>query len=123
MTLSITQRPDLDASARLYGEGLGLRLALDRSFEDRGLRMLFFRIGGVTVEVVGSLSEIPSGDKPDRFGGLAWTVDDILAAHERLSRQGFDVTEHRPGNKPGTRVFTVRSDTCGVPTLIIGEDP
>ncbi len=118
----VVRSPDLDAAGRLYGDGLGLRLALDRSFEQRGLRMLFFRVGGVTVEVVGSLREAPGADEPDRFGGLAWSVDDVAAARDRLVAEGFDVTEQRAGHKPGTRVCTVRSGTCNVPTLIIGPE-
>jgi hypothetical protein len=32
---------------------------------------------------------------------------------------GVEVSEVRTGRKPGTRVMTVRSGTCGVPTLIV----
>jgi len=32
---------------------------------------------------------------------------------------GLDVAEVRLGRKPGTRVFTVRDKTCGVPTLVL----
>jgi hypothetical protein len=32
------------------------------------------------------------------------------------------VSEVRDGRKPGTRVFSVRDGTCGVPTLIL-RDP
>jgi len=113
---------DLEASRSLYGAGLGLRLALDRSFEARGLRMLFFRVGGVTVEVVGQLGELGVEPEPatrDRFGGLAWRVPDVEAARERLAAAGFDVSEVRPGAKPGTRVCSVRRETWGVPTLLI----
>jgi len=35
---------------------------------------------------------------------------------------GFEVSEVRVGNKPGTLVCTVRSGTHGVPTLLIGPD-
>jgi catechol 2,3-dioxygenase-like lactoylglutathione lyase family enzyme len=115
---------DLEASRSLYGAGLGLRLALDRSFEARGLRMLFFRVGGVTVEVVGKLGEPGAAPEPstrDRFGGLAWRVPDVEAARERLAAAGFDVSEVRPGAKPGTRVCTVRRETWGVPTLLISS--
>lgn len=118
----VVHTPDAEASRRLYEDGLGLRLALDRNVEDRSLRMMFFRVGGVTVEVVGSLNEIPTGDKPDRFGGLAWQVGDAAAAHARISRQGFDCSELRDGFKPGTRVFSIKSDTCNIPTLIIGAE-
>ena len=115
---------DLEASRSLYGAGLGLRLALDRSFEARGLRMLFFRVGGVTVEVVGRLGELGVAPEPstrDRFGGLAWRVSDAEAARERLAAAGFDISEVRPGAKPGTRVCTVRRETWGVPTLLISS--
>lgn len=110
---------DLEASGSLYGAGLGLRLALDRSFEARRLRILFFRVGGVTVEVVGQLAAAPEPETRDRFGGLAWRVPDAEAARERLAAAGFDVSEVRPGAKPGTRVCTVRRETWGVPTLLI----
>ena len=39
------------SSSALYGEQLGLRLALDKEFPERGMRLLFFRIAGVTVEL------------------------------------------------------------------------
>ncbi len=113
---------DLEASRTLYADQLGLRLALDRSFEARGIRILFFRVGGCTVEVVGSLDPKPGAEAPDRYGGLAWRVGDPDAARARLVENGFDVTEVRAGAKPGTRVCTVRDRTCGVPTLLIGPD-
>jgi len=113
---------DPEASRSLYGDGLGLRLALDRRVEERGIRMLFFRIGGVTVEVVGPLETPKPPGSGDSLRGLAWQVADVPGARERLLAEGFDVSEHRVGNKPGTRVCTVRSDTAGVPTLLIGPD-
>jgi catechol 2,3-dioxygenase-like lactoylglutathione lyase family enzyme len=115
----VVASPDIEASGALYGDALGLRLALDRSFEQRGLRMLFFRIGGVTVEVVGRLGDAPDAAAPDRFGGIAYRVADADAIHGRLTAAGFDLTEVREGNKPGTTVCTVRDGTCGVPTLLI----
>ncbi|MFQ5415865.1 MAG: VOC family protein [Myxococcota bacterium] len=113
---------DLEASASIYGGALGLRLALDRSFEARELRILFFRVGGVTVEVAGPLA---GGDAaaPDRFGGLAYRVGDIDAARLRIHEAGIEVTEVRAGHKPGTRVSTVRGGICGVPTLLIQPAP
>ena len=46
-------------------------------------------------------------------------MPDAACARARLVDDGFDVTEVRAGAKPGTRVCTVQSRTCGVPTLII----
>jgi catechol 2,3-dioxygenase-like lactoylglutathione lyase family enzyme len=121
---------DLEAARALYGRELGLRLALDRAFEKRGIQILFFRVAGVTVEVVGALAGAPrieggpeafAGDR-DRFGGLAWRAADVRGLRARLAGEGFDVSETRPGHKPGTAVCTVRSRTHGVPTLLIGPD-
>lgn len=111
---------DLEAARRFYGDVLGLRLALDRRFESRGLRILFFRIGGVTLEIAGPLEPPAAPAGRDRFGGLAYRVADVAAAHARLSAAGADVSATRPGFKPGTRVFTARAGTCSVPTLLIG---
>jgi catechol 2,3-dioxygenase-like lactoylglutathione lyase family enzyme len=113
---------DLAAAAALYGDALGLRLALDRSFEARGVRILFFRVGSATLEVVGRLDGSGAASEPDRFGGLAWRVGDVEAARARLAAADFDVSEVRAGAKPGTRVCTVRSRTRGVPTLLIGPE-
>lgn len=110
---------DLAASRAVYGDALELRLALDRGFEERGLRILFFRVGGVTVEVVGPLEAAATAPSADRFGGLAYRVAAVDAARARLVAAGFDVSPTRRGQKPGTRVCTVRSGTCGVPTLLL----
>ncbi len=116
---------DGDWARSFYADGLGLRLALDRSFEERGIRILFFRIAGVTVEVVTALEVRPESHpqgSADRFGGLAWQVEDLKAIHRRLAREGFELSEDRAGHKPGTRVCTLREQTHGVPTLLIGVD-
>jgi len=115
----VVMSSDVDGTRRLYGDGLGLRLALDRSFEERGARILFFRVGGATVEVGGRLGTEPDPEAPDRLWGLAWQVPDAGAAHARLADAGFDLTDVRDGFKPGTRVFTVRGEPAGVATLVI----
>jgi catechol 2,3-dioxygenase-like lactoylglutathione lyase family enzyme len=114
---------DIDASVAVYRDTLGLRLALDRDFPERGLRLVFFRVGGVTVELAGSLNgEKPSAGGGDDLWGLAYRVADVDAARERLTKAGWDVTAARRGQKPGTRVCTVRDRTHGVATLLIGPD-
>lgn len=108
----VVRSADLERAAALYGARLGLDMRLDRDVAGR--RMMFFRCGDAVVEVVHDTSVTD-----DVLWGLSWRVGDIEAAHARLAG-GFDVSEVRSGMKPGTRVFTVRSGTCGVPTLIIG---
>jgi catechol 2,3-dioxygenase-like lactoylglutathione lyase family enzyme len=110
---------DVEATRDFYADHLGIRLALDRTFEKRGVRLLFFRIGGVTIEIGGRLGLEPQPDAVDRFGGLAWQVPDIEAIQSRLQADRFDVSEIRDGNKPGTRVCTVRDPVHDVPTLLI----
>jgi catechol 2,3-dioxygenase-like lactoylglutathione lyase family enzyme len=116
---------DPERAAALYGARLGLDMALDRSHPDWG-RLMFFRCGDLVVEVTHRQSN-PSGkpgDKPadtalDRLRGICWRVADIDATRARLAASGVDVSEIRTGRKPGTRVMTVRSGTCGVPTLLV----
>jgi catechol 2,3-dioxygenase-like lactoylglutathione lyase family enzyme len=117
----VIRTPDPDRAAALYGARLGLDLRLDRSNPDWGARLMFFRCGDLVVEVAHELGAgVSSG--PDRFRGLSWRVPDAGAARDRLHAAGLDVSETRSGRKPGTRVFTVRDGTCGVPTLMLGTD-
>ena len=109
----VVRTSDPDAAVALYGQQLGIRLALDRQLG--GTRMLFFRIGGVTLEVVQDRS---LGDH-DALYGLAFRARDLNAAHARITRAGVAVSEVRDGRKPGTQVCTVKSGTCNVPTLLL----
>lgn len=127
----VVQTTDGDAAKALYGDALGLRLALDREFADWGVRLLFFRVGGVTVEVAAALAgadvaaTLPGGrahQGHDRLYGMTWRVADLDAAHARLAADGVNVSEVRAGRRPGSRVFTVRNSSCGVPTLMIAVD-
>jgi catechol 2,3-dioxygenase-like lactoylglutathione lyase family enzyme len=115
----VVRSADAEATRAFYGERLGLRLALDRSFPERGVRLMFFRVGGVTVEIASQLSAPADASAPDRYFGLAWRVPDAEAARERLVAAGFSVSATRAGHKPGTRVCTVDAGTHRVPTLLI----
>lgn len=107
-----------DQARSLFGDTLGMRLALDR--ELAGTRMLFFRTGGVTLEVIAD-NHLGAG-AADMFYGLAYRVRDLQAAHLRLTAAGFALTDPRPGRKPGTQVFSTRATQAGIPTLFI-RDP
>jgi catechol 2,3-dioxygenase-like lactoylglutathione lyase family enzyme len=110
---------DPERAKALYGGALGIRLGLDRSFPQWGARMLFFRLGHLTLEVTAKLGAPAETAAPDRFSGVAYRVADAGAAHRRLSERGFSLTPLRPGRKPGTFVFTVTAGTHGVPTLML----
>ncbi len=111
-----TEQPD--KAMALYGAKLGLEMIRDLSRPDWNARLLFFRCGDLTFEVMQRLDR-PVSDKPDRLWGLSWRVADADAARKRLAASGVDVSEVRTGRLPGTRVFTARNGTCGVPTLLV----
>ena len=113
----VVSTSDPERAAALYGARLGLDMALDRSHPDWG-RLMFFRCGDLIVEVTHRPGK-SADTSQDRLRGLCWRVADVDATHARLAQAGVDVSEVRTGRKPGTRVMTVRSGTCGVPTLLV----
>jgi catechol 2,3-dioxygenase-like lactoylglutathione lyase family enzyme len=119
----VVQTADPDAAVRFYGEQLGLRLALDRSFPQWGARLVFFRVGRITVELAARLDAAADAAVPDRAWGISWRVGDADRARARLAEAGFSVSEVRAGRRPGTRVFTVHGEPCGVATLVLEPTP
>lgn len=115
----VVRTPHPERAVAFYAGRLGLDLRLDRSNAEWGSRLLFFRCGDLVVEVAHDLGKGVS-DEPDRLWGLAWRVPDIARANARLKAAGIDVSEPRDGRRPGSQVFTVKSHTAGVPTLVIG---
>ncbi len=113
--------PNPDRALAHYGARLGLDLALDRTAPEWKTRFLFFRTGGLTFEVIHRLDEANDPNGPDAIWGLTWAVDDLAAAHARLSGLGLNVSEARKGRKPGSTVFTLRDGTLNVPTLFIAH--
>lgn len=103
---------------RFGDEGLGFRLALDKKAPQWGGRMLFYRCGNMTLEVI-----IPDkqSDRPDSFWGIAYLSTDIHGTRERLIKAGVEVSEVRDGRKPDTLVATVKSHTAKIPTLLIEQ--
>jgi catechol 2,3-dioxygenase-like lactoylglutathione lyase family enzyme len=106
-----------------WRDGRGLRLAFDKEFPARHIRLMFFRSGGLTLEFATPLPVPSEPAGPDRLHGVSYRVPDLEARRAALVAGGLDVSEIRPGNKPGTRVATVRSGTEGVPTLLLENLP
>ena len=108
---------DSEGAAALYGARLGLDMRFDRSHPDWG-RLMYFRCGDLVVEIVRRPGKDLDAAR-DRLWGLSWRVADADATRARLAAAGVEVSEVRTGRKPGTRVLTVRSGTCGIPTLLV----
>jgi catechol 2,3-dioxygenase-like lactoylglutathione lyase family enzyme len=117
----VIRSSDPERAIALYAGRLGLSLRLDRSEPAWGARLIFFRCGDLIIEVAHDLKAGVSS-APDRLWGLSWRVRDIAKAHARLRASGFEVSDIRAGRRPNTKVFTVRSRTAGVPTLVIGAE-
>jgi catechol 2,3-dioxygenase-like lactoylglutathione lyase family enzyme len=113
---------DPDGAIEFWRDVKGFRLALDREFPARHLRLLFFRSGGITLEYASPLPPAADRGGTDRIHGVSYRVTDLAARRERLLAAGVDVSEPRPGMRPGTTVATVRSGTAGVPTLLLQVD-
>ena len=117
----VVSTEDPERAAALYGARLGLDLALDRTHQDWG-QLMFFRCGDLIVEVV--KRPVAGGDQAhDKLWGLSWRVADIEATRARLLAAGLQVSEARAGRKPGTRVMSLYSGTCGIHTLILERTP
>ncbi len=119
----VINTPNPERAVATYGARLGLRFALDRTAEQWKTRFLFFRIGALTLEVIHRLGDTHNPAADDTLWGLTWATDNLEAAHDRLSQAGLDISDMRTGRKPGSRVFTARTGTLGVPTLFIHHTP
>ncbi|KJS34890.1 MAG: glyoxalase [Hyphomonas sp. BRH_c22] len=127
---------DIDASLKFYCDGLGLE-QVRRVDNDKGRFTLVFLASPADVERLGGVPEnanptqlnIPmielthNWDPEDyqggrNFGHLAYMVDDIYAAVERLAAQG--VTINRPP-RDGHMAFVRSPDGISVELLQKGE--
>jgi methylmalonyl-CoA epimerase len=125
MDHAVVLSADMEASRRVWDHALGARLALDRTFPERNTRILFFRLGDITIEISGGATQSKEGiGKPDRLWGVAWGVDNVDAACARLNAAGIETSGPRSGIKPGTRLATAKGPrTHGVATLLIEHTP
>ena len=109
---------DPDGFINIYKNIFNIRLALDKVIEHWDTRILFFRLNKTTIEVV---EQNHKEAEPDKLWGLAWEVKSIKGAHERLVKEGVEITEIKQGLKEDTLVATIKSHTNNVPTLLIEQ--
>ena len=107
---------DANGFINIYKDIFNIRLALDKVIEHWKSRMLFFRVNKTTIEVIERKNE---DDSQDSLWGLAWEVESIEEAYNRLISEGVDVTPIKEGLKENTLVATIKSHTHNVPTLLI----
>ena len=112
----VLQTVDASRCIELFGSQLGIRLALDKTVPEWGGRMLFFRAGKLTLEVIESSAEPIAADT---FWGIAYRCPDIEGTARQLAGRGVALSSIRAGRKQGTRVATIRSHCLGIPSLLI----
>jgi hypothetical protein len=112
----VLRTADAAACIDLFGRQLGVRLALDKTVPEWGGRMLFFRTGKVTLEVIEPAREKPA---TDYFWGIAYQCSDLEQTARLLAGRGVSLSQIRAGRKPGTLVATVKSHCLGIPTLLL----
>ncbi|GAB5453188.1 MAG: glyoxalase [Halioglobus sp.] len=112
----VLRTADADACIEFFAGQMGIRLALDKTVPEWGGRMLFFRAGKMTLEVIQSDDATPG---EHFFWGIALQHCDLDLFCGELGGRGVSCSSVRDGRKPGTRVATVKSHDLGVPTLLI----
>jgi catechol 2,3-dioxygenase-like lactoylglutathione lyase family enzyme len=107
-----------DAAADFYGKLLGIRLALHQNMPQWGGDMRFFRTSHMSIEVIANPKH---NTQRDSLWGIAFSSREIEATRQRLIAAGVNVSALRDGRKTATRVCTIKSHCCGIPTLLLGS--
>lgn len=113
--------PDLGRTvSSLAAVGLAPRRERDAELGGRRVRQVFFRLGEVILEVVGSPET--SSDGPSTLWGITYVVDDIDASAAFF---GAHTAAVKDAVQPGRRITTVRHKDYGmsVRTAVISATP
>ncbi|MED5813683.1 glyoxalase [Mycolicibacterium sp. 050232] len=113
--------PDLGRTVSALADiGVVPRRERDAELGGRRVRQVFFRLGEVILEVVGSPDTASEG--PSTLWGITYVVDDVDASAEFF---GDHTTEVKDAVQPGRRITTIRHKDFGmsVPTAVISPTP
>ncbi|CAA0116201.1 Uncharacterised protein [Halioglobus japonicus] len=112
----VLRTDNAQACLDLFGDELGIRLALDKTVPQWGGRMLFFRAGKLTLEVIETAD---AESTASAFWGVAYQCADLASFVQVLNKRGVSTSDIRDGRKPGTLVASLKSHSQGIPTLLI----
>jgi methylmalonyl-CoA/ethylmalonyl-CoA epimerase len=112
---------DLDAAVERYRRIFGLQPAHREIVQSQGVEEVLFRLGTSYVQLLGALGpDTPVGRFLERRGPgvhhVAYRVDDVAAALERLRAEGVRLVDEapRPGSRGTTIAFVHPQDLGGV---------
>jgi methylmalonyl-CoA epimerase len=110
---------DLGEAVAHYRRTLGLEPVHRERVEDQGVEEVLFRVGASYVQLLGALGpETPVGrflaSRGPGVHHVAYRVDDVAAALERLRAEGVPLVDEtpRPGSR-GTRIAFVHPGGMG----------
>ncbi len=120
---------DLDQAMDLYTRCLGLKLIHMETLEQAHVRIAFFPVGGVLVELLMPTSPEAGIAKFIATHGegihhIAYRVKDVNDALEELKRKGVKLTDEkgRPGGSDTLIAFLAPEGTNGVTTELVQRD-
>ena len=112
---------DLDAAVERYRRIFGMQPAHREIVQSQGVEEVSFRMGTSYVQLLGALGpDTPVGRFLERRGPgvhhVAYRVDDVAAALERLRAEGVRLVDEapRPGSRGTTIAFVHPQDLGGV---------
>jgi len=114
--------PDLEAGVRIYRDVLGARVSAPQAEPAHGVTVVFVELDNTKIELLeplGDGSPIAAFLERNPAGGihhLCYEVDDIVAARDRLKRQGARVLgdgEPKTGAHGKPVLFLHPKDFCG----------
>lgn len=111
--------PDLDEAVRFYADAFGVRVVHEEVNEEQGVREAMLAVGDSHIQLLAPLRpDSPIGKFLDRQGPgiqqIAYTVDDIEAAADRLRAAGVRMLYDEPkSGTAGSRVNFAHPKDCG----------
>lgn len=119
---------DLEAAVERYRAIFGLELAHREVVPSQGVEEVLFRVGTSYVQLLGALGpDTPVGrflaKRGPGFHHVAYRVDDVAAALERLRAEGVRLVDEvpRPGSRGTTIAFVHPQDLGGVLVELVQE--
>lgn len=119
---------DLEAEVERYRAIFGLEPAHREVVQSQGVEEVLFRVGTSYVQLLGSLGpDTPVGRFLAKRGPgvhhVAYRVDDVAAALERLRAEGVRLVDEvpRPGSRGTTIAFVHPQDLGGVLVELVQE--
>jgi len=111
--------PDLDEAVRFYADAFGVQVVHEEVNEEQGVREAMLAVGDSHIQLLAPLRpDSPIGKFLERQGPgiqqVAYTVDDIEAAADRLRAAGVRMLYDEPkSGTAGSRVNFAHPKDCG----------